>query len=210
MKRIKWLIFFISIIAAFSIILDQSLTTYERFLVALIPLFYGLCVIFLLPKRLVLGAGFCMMMIVSFLRYVIYPILFSYERIDNNLIQYFDSAVGLTLFEMFVIFILFNRFYDYRKWNIENSILRMDKVNPTIPMVLLVYTLFVYIAFPMVFSNKHFILNAEEINIGKEITEHNIPGFISMPVAWGNILIVLFFFYYFYRKYIKYRRKLYF
>lgn len=39
MKRIKWLIFFISIIAAFSIILDQSLTTYERFLVALIPFF---------------------------------------------------------------------------------------------------------------------------------------------------------------------------
>ena len=81
MKRIKWLIFFISIIAAFSIILDQSLTTYERFLVALIPFFYGLCVIFLLPKRLVLGAGFCMMMIVSFLRYVIYPILFSYETL---------------------------------------------------------------------------------------------------------------------------------
>lgn len=209
MKKIKWFIFFVSIIAAFSIILDQSLTTYERFLVALIPFFYGLCVVFFLPKKLLLGAGFCMMMIVSFLRYVVYPVLFSYERIENDLMQYFDSAVGLTLFEMFVVFILINRFYDYKKWNIKNETLRMDKVNPIVPMALLVYSLFVYIAFPMVFANKHFILNAEEINIGNEIIEHNIPGFISMPVAWGNVLIVLFFFYYFYSKYIKYRRKTY-
>lgn len=209
MKKYKWLIFLVSIIAAFSIILDQSLTTYERFLVALIPFFYGLCVVFLLPKKLVLGAGFCMMIIVSFLRYVVYPILFSYERIEKDLMQYFDSAVGLTLFEMFVVFILFNRFYDYKKWNIKNETLRMDKVNPIVPMALLVYSLFVYIAFPMVFANTHFILNAEEINIGNEIMEHNIPGFISMPVAWGNVLIVLFFFYYFYSKYIKYRRKTY-
>ena len=210
MKKYKWLIFFVSIIAAFSIILDQSLTTYERFLVALIPFFYGLCVVFLLPKKLVLGAGFCMMMIVSFLRYVVYPILFSYERIENDLMQYFDSAVGLTLFEMFVVFILFNRFYDYKKWKIKNETLRMDKVNPVVPMALLVYSLFVYIAFPMVFANKHFILNAEEINIGNEIMEHNIPGFISMPVGWGNVLIVLFFFYYFYSRYIKYKNKKYF
>lgn len=209
MKKIKWFIFFVSIIAAFSIILNQSLTTYERFLVALIPFLYGLCVVFLLPKKLLLGAGFCMMMIVSFLRYVVYPVLFSYERIENDLMQYFDSAVGLTLFEMFVVFILINRFYDYKKWNIKNETLRMDKVNPIVPMALLVYSLFVYIAFPMVFANKHFILNAEEINIGNEIIEHNIPGFISMPVAWGNVLIVLFFFYYFYSKYIKYRRKTY-
>ena len=53
------------------------------------------------------------------------------------------------------------------------------------------------------------MLNADEINIGNEIIEHNIPGFISMPVAWGNVLIVLFFFYYFYSKYIEYRRKIY-
>lgn len=209
MKKIKWFIFFVSIIAAFSIILDQSLTTYERFLVALIPFLYGLCVVFFLPKKLLLGAGFCMMMIVSFLRYVVYPVLFSYERIENDLMQYFDSAVGLTLFEMFVLFILINRFYDYKKWNIKNETLRMDKVNPIVPMALLVYSLFVYIAFPMVLNYKHFILNAEEINIGNEIIEHNIPGFISMPVAWGNVLIVLFFFYYFYSKYIKYRRKTY-
>lgn len=150
MKKIKWFIFFVSIIAAFSIILNQSLTTYERFLVALIPFLYGLCVVFLLPKKLLLGAGFCMMMIVSFLRYVVYPVLFSYERIENDLMQYFDSAVGLTLFEMFVVFILINRFYDYKKWNIKNETLRMDKVNPIVPMALLVYSLFVYIAFPMV------------------------------------------------------------
>ena len=119
MKKIKWFIFLVSIIAAFSIILDQSLTIHERFLVALIPFLYGLCVVFLLPKKLVLGAGLCMMMIVSFLRYVVYPILFSYERIENGLMQYFDSAVGLTLFEMFVVFFLLNRFYDYKKWNIK-------------------------------------------------------------------------------------------
>lgn len=57
MKRIKWLIFFISIIAAFSIILDQSLTTYERFLVALIPFFlWFMCYIFI-TKETSIGCG---------------------------------------------------------------------------------------------------------------------------------------------------------
>lgn len=209
MSRIRIFIFCVSIIASFYIILDQNLALNVRSFVALIPFVYGLCVMYLLPKKIMLGAGFTTMMIVFFLRYLIYPILFSYESISGNLMNYFEYSVWLTLFEMIVVFILLNRFYNYKTWGVSNEVLRVDRINPLIPLLLLIYTIGVYLAFPMVFDNKHFILNAEEINIGSEIIKHKIPGYISMPVAWGNMLIVLFMFYYFYNKHIRYGNKYY-
>lgn len=208
MKKIKWFILVISIIASFFIINDSSLTLYNRLLLALIPFFYGICFLKLLPKNMVMGAGLCMMLIVTFLRYVVYPLLFSYDRVNVNLMKYYDSSIALTLFEM--IFILLNRYYDFRKWKMFNAELKMDKINPFVPIILLIYTIGVYFFIPMVFANKHFILNAEEINIGNDMVERSIPGFISMPVSWGNVLIVLFVFSVFYHRYIKYHSKIYF
>lgn len=210
MKKIKWFILVISIIASFFIINDSSLTLYNRLLLALIPFFYGICFLKLLPKDMVMGAGLCMMLIVTFLRYVVYPLLFSYDRVNVNLMKYYDSSIALTLFEMIFIFILLNRYYDFRKWKMFNAKLKMDKINPFVPIILLIYTIGVYFFIPMVFANKHFILNAEEINIGNDIVERSIPGFISMPVSWGNVLIVLFVFSVFYHRYIKYHSKIYF
>lgn len=210
MKKIKWFILVISIIASFFIINDSSLTLYNRLLLALIPFFYGICFLKLLPKDMVMGAGLCMMLIVTFLRYVVYPLLFSYDRVNVNLMKYYDSSIALTLFEMIFIFILLNRYYDFRKWKMFNAELKMDKINPFVPIILLIYTIGVYFFIPMVFANKHFILNAEEINIGNDIVERSIPGFISMPVSWGNVLIVLFVFSVFYHRYIKYHSKIYF
>lgn len=210
MKKIKWLILVISIIASFFIINDSSLTLYNRLLLALIPFFYGICFFKLLPKNMVMGAGLCMMLIVTFLRYVVYPLLFSCDRVNVNLMKYYDSSIALTLFEMIFIFILLNRYYDFRKWKMSNAELKMDKINPFVPIILLIYTIGVYFFIPMVFANKHFILNAEEINIGNDIVERSIPGFISMLVSWGNVLIVLFVFSVFYNRYIKYHSKIYF
>lgn len=210
MKKIKWFILVISIIASFFIINDSSLTLYNRLLLALIPFFYGICFLKLLPKNMVMGAGLCMMLIVTFLRYVVYPLLFSYDRVNVNLMKYYDSSIALTLFEMIFIFILLNRYYDFRKWKMFNAELKMDKINPFVPIILLIYTIGVYFFIPMVFANKHFILNAEEINIGNDMVERSIPGFISMPVSWGNVLIVLFVFSVFYHRYIKYHSKIYF
>lgn len=143
--------------------MDQNLALNVRTLIALIPFVYGLCVMYLLPKKIMLGAGFTTMMIVFFLRYLIYPILFSYESISGNLMNYFEYSVWLTLFEMIVVFILLNRFYNYKTWGVSNEVLRVDRINPLIPLLLLIYTIGVYLAFPMVFDNKHFILNANVV-----------------------------------------------
>ena len=56
MSRIRIFIFCVSIIASFYIILDQNLALNVRTLIALIPFVYGLCVMYLLPKKIILGA----------------------------------------------------------------------------------------------------------------------------------------------------------
>lgn len=210
MKKVKWAILIISIISSFFLINNPSLDLYDRILLALIPISYGICFFMILPKKMVMGAGLCMMLIVTFLRYIVYPILFSHDRVNINLMKYYDSSIALTLFEMVFIFILLNRYYDFRKWKTPYTKLEMDKINPIVPIILLIYTIGVYYFSPMVFADKHFILNAEEINVENDIVEHGIPGFLTMPVSWGNVLIVSFIFSIFYNWYIKYHRKLYF
>jgi hypothetical protein len=166
-----------------------------------IPLCYAISFI-CLPKNICIGSGTTMLLVVSFIRYLIYPILLSIDISNNTYTPpyNFNTAIGLMCFEIFIInfsIAIFNKKVEKFQPNIN-----IEKAN-IIPIIACCIYFIIVIIYPEAFANKHFIGSPE--NMGR--SEVKISGVISQIIAWSEFLIITYFFTSFYQKYIIKRRK---
>ncbi len=189
MKTIKVGTYIICIISVFCVFVN-CFSINSSILLSLIPLCYLICVKFIVPNKIVIGAGYVMLSIVSILRYTVYPVLCPYDDISTQDAVYLIPSILITIFEMVVIHLVIRWFYKKHRYNKNVDTISINKISPVIPILLFFYWIVVIMLFPTIYANRHFILDAS--NISAEKLE--LPGIIAQPMKWVEIFLIVFMF----------------
>ena len=200
-RRYKKIILFLSIIISF-ICICQNWNS-DSVIIALLPFTYGI-VTQLLPNGIKVGSGLVMMAIVLFIRYLVYPCFYVFQDFDFSLSHYLRQAVLLMVFEEVVISLVV--YFYFRRRSIKSEQTVIMPMGGILPLIMVLLMVFILVRFPGVLSNRHFILNASNINL--EV--NSIPGYYSQPFSWGEIILMTFLFNYFSLRYFKSRQTVWF
>lgn len=200
--KIKRVILLISIIVSVISFIQNINWGYEA--ISVLPLAFGIA-IQSIPDTMIFNSGLTMMFFVLCLRYLLYPLLFYYQPLEANIESFFIPAIIIMLLEIIVIFSTIKIYFKHHKIKHDFKNVHLNKMNGFMPFVFFLLMIFIYIDYPDVYANRHFILNSENINMEKI----DISGGVSQWMTWGEFLVIFFLFNYFCIKYVQTQKRFY-